>query len=555
MITHFQRVIHRHGRWIFGGLLGIIIVAFVLWDYAGTYGRQHAGAQMGPLPRIYGQRLNPRALDTAMRLSSLNLLMMSGREVRMNDRARALVEEQTLQRLALVEKARQMGLTVGDAEIVAQARQWFSKDNQFSHAAYTQFVSEILPPRRLSEADFEEMVRENVLLQKLFAVVAASAKVTDGEAAAFAKENLERISAAVCRFDAAEFLSESKPTDAQANEFYAKHPDLFRTPERVRVAYVLFPIEPGKITPTDAELEEVYEANRSVFVTPDGKPRPMKEVADVLRFQVKQRKAREIAAKQATELTVKLVPEPGKEAPSFEALTRADGLVVKDSGFITPQELPAGIKAPEFTSAAHALGTENPVSDPVALGETALVVMKFLDRQPSVLPPLESVRESVKSACAAELAVKRAREVGVKKRTDLQAALDQGKAFPATAAALGLKPIALPVFSAMDAPPRDRGEALVHRAAILLPAGGVGDFIPSSTGGFFVHVLSRQAAKAEDVANRLTEVKQGLLQMRRQQMVADFQQVTLREAFGESFAGARKQEGVTSVEPSSGREE
>ncbi|MFZ4695569.1 MAG: SurA N-terminal domain-containing protein [Verrucomicrobiia bacterium] len=540
MITHFQRVIHRHGRWIFGGLLGIIIVAFVLWDYAGTYGRQRADLQMGALPKIYGQRLNPRAFDTALRLSALNLLMMSGREVRMNDRARALVEEQTLQRLALVEKARQMGLTVSDAEVLAQARQWFSKDNQFSNAAYTQFVSEILAPRRLSEADFEGMVRENVMLQKLFALVASSAKVTDGEAAAFAKENLDRMSAVVCRFNAAEFLAESKPTDAQINEFYAKHPDLFRTSERVRVAYVLFPIEPEKIVPTDAELEEVYEANRSVFVTSDGKPRPMKEVADVLRFQVKQRKAREIAAKQATELTVKLVPEPGKEEVSFETLTRAAGLAVKDSGLITPQELPAGIKAPEFAAAAHALGPENPISDPVALGETALVVMKFLERQPSTLPSLESVRESVKGACVAELAVKRAREIGAKKRAELQAALDQGKAFPAAASILGLKPIALPIFSAMDTPPRDRGEALVRRTAILLPAGGVGEFIPSSTGGFFTHVLSRQAAKADEVANRLTEIKQGLLQMRRQQIVADFQQATLREAFGESFAAARK---------------
>jgi peptidyl-prolyl cis-trans isomerase D len=546
MITHFQRVIHRHGRWIFGILLGFVIVAFILWDYAGIQRRE--GAQAGALPRIYGQRVSPRALDRATRLTSLNLLMMTGREVRMNDRARALVEEQTLQRMALVEKARQMGLTASDAEVIVQARQWFSKDEQFSHSAYAQFVSEVLAPRRLTEGDFEEMVRETVLLQKLFGIVGSTAKVTDGEAAAFAKENLERIAAAVCRFDAAEFLAEAKPTDAQAADFYAKHPDLFRTPERVRVAYVLFPIEPDKVVPTDAELAEVYEASRAVLTTPDGKLRPMKEVADALRFQVKQRKSREAAAKLATDFTVKLVPEPGKEAPSFDALARAGGLAVKETGLLTAQELPPGVKAPEFAAAAHALGPENPVSDPVPLGETAFAVIRFLERQPSVLPPLEAVRDAVRSACGAELAVKRAREVGARKRGELQVALDGGKPFPAAAAALGLKPVPMPAFSAMDAPPRDRGEALVRRAAILLPAGAVGDFIPSSTGGFFVHALSRQAAKPEDVANRLSEVKQGLLQMRRQQMVADFQQAALREAFGESLGGRKQAESVSPVE-------
>ncbi|MCC7519658.1 MAG: peptidyl-prolyl cis-trans isomerase [Verrucomicrobiae bacterium] len=538
MITHFQRVIHRHGRWIFGILLGIIIVAFVLWDYAGVQHR--TGPHAAAASRLYGRRISPRDLDVAMRLTLLNLLMMSGREVRMNDRARALVEEQTLQRLALVEKARRMGLAVSDAEVLETARQWFSKDGQFNPSAYAQFVSEVLAPRRLSEGDFEEMARETLLLRKLFALVGSSAKVTDGEAVAFTKENLERISAVVCRFDAAEFLAESKPTEAQVADFYAKHPDLFRTPERVRAAYVLFPIEPEKIAPTDAELAEVYEASRAVLTTPDGRVRPMSEVADALRIQVKRRKAREAAAKRATELTVKLVPEPGKEPPSFEALVRAEGLVLKETGFMTPQELPSGIKAPEFAAAAHALGPENSISDPVPLGETAFAVIKFLERQPSVLPSLENVRDAVRGACAAELAVTRAREVGARKRAELQAALDEGKPFLATTAALGLKPIPLPVFSALETPPRDRGEALVRRAAILLPAGGVGDFIPSSTGGFFVHVLSRQPVKSDEVANHLAEMKQGLLQMRQQQIVADFQQATLREAFGEAFVGGRK---------------
>ena len=118
----------------------------------------------------------------------------------------------------------------------------------------------------------------------------------------------------------------------------------------------------------------------------------------------------------------------------------------------------------------------------------------------------------------------------------------------AVSAAVTLRGRLCTAFSAMEAPPRDRGEALVRRAAILLPAGAVGDFIPSSTGGFFVHVLSRQAAKPEDVANRLSEVKQGLLQMRRQQMVADFQQAALREAFGESLGGRKQAEAVIPVE-------
>lgn len=527
MITHFQRHIHRHGKWVFSILLFIILVAFVLWDYAGTVRRDRQESTI----KVYGRRISPRDLDLAQRLTMLNLTLMSGQEMRMNDRARTLVQRQTLQRMALAEKARRMGLSVEDDEVVREVQRWFTKDGQFNQAAYSQFLSDALGPRRLTEADFEGMVRQDILLRKLLRLVGSTAKVTDAQVADFARELLQRLTVAVCRFNAADELAAVKPSDADLMRFYKDKPDLFRTPDRVRVAYVAFPVDPAKVTVTDQDLQEAYEANRSIFTTPDGKVKPFKEVADVLRHEVPRRKAMQQALAQATEFTVRLVAEPGKATPSFQELAREKGLAVKETGFFSANEPVPGILTPEFAAAAQRLGEDNPVSDPLP-GDNAVHVLRLLERQPSVLPPFEKVRDAVRNACATDMALRLAREAGSRKRGEVLALLQGGKTFEQALAELKLKPALPPAFTQAEAPPRDPMETAIRHVAGTLPAGTVSEFVPTPTGGFFVGMLSRQEPKPDDVTRLIPQVRQVLIESEQQQVLQAFQADVVKEAMG-----------------------
>jgi parvulin-like peptidyl-prolyl isomerase len=164
MITHFQRIIHRHGRWIFLILLGFILVAFIHWDYAGYA----SASSRGPAPTggtVYGKKVNARELDYAKRRFVLNFLLMTGQNIPANEMMDARVEEQVLNQMALIEKARRMGITVTDEELfrdfqqfIKQMRQHSFKDAENDEEVYRRFVSEVLGPRRLNAKDLEILI-------------------------------------------------------------------------------------------------------------------------------------------------------------------------------------------------------------------------------------------------------------------------------------------------------------------------------------------------------------------------------------------------------------
>jgi len=526
MITHFQRAIHHHGRWIFMILLGVVIVTFLFWGAGDVFQRSHQTATDGT---VYGRTIDPRELERAKRLFVFNLAFRSGGNFQLNRQTEPLVEQASLRRMAMVEKARRLGITVGKEEVEAEIRPNFLKDGQMDEAAYDRFVSEGLMPRGLTEEDFENMVREDLLLEKLFNLVGSTVKVASRQVRACTEELSESLTISACRFEMSDFMKQVKPTEEQLISFHRDHPDQFRTPAKVRVSYVTFPVQTSNVTISDQELQEIYEANRAMFTSADGKVKPLKEVSVLLRHQLVQERAMQNAEKEATDFTIQLLPEPGKKVSSFDVLAGEKSLMIKQTGFLAPNEQADGISTHEFTSVAFNLSPEIPVSDPV-LSTNAVYVLHFLEQQPSSLPPYEQVKATVKTVCVADLALKLARETGDQKRRELIVMLESGKTFTQAADKLKLKPQTFKNFSQIDSLPKDPFETTARQASFQLTAGAVSDLIPNISGCFFVHVLSRQRAKMDEVVKLEPRIHQGLIQMQRQLLLQDFQQSVIDEA-------------------------
>ncbi len=528
MITSFQRIIHRHGRWIFLVLLGIILVAFVMMDYWGVSSgfRQDSVRSQ----RVYGRKVDARELDLTKRRVYLNFSLSSGREIRPTERIDAWVENQALQRIALLEKARRLGIVSTDKEVVAEARQFFlNQKGEYDSSAYAQFASEWLPSRRLSEADFEILMHGNVILRKLMALIASTAKITPQQVTTFTGEVLEKLTVSACQFELNEYLSEVKPNEPELRNFYRQYPNRFRTPEKVRIAYAVFPIRASKIAVTDQELKAAYEANRKMFTTADGKVKSLKEVAESLRKDLAHQKAMQETMRQATEFTIQMVSEEGKPPPAFDVLAKKNGVEVKQTAFFGSNELAPGISIPEFTAAAFKMSAENPISDPIP-SQNAVYVLQFLEKQASSLPPFEQVKEAVKNAFIAETALKLARENGEKKRQELMSLLRSGKSFEQVVAILKLRPKTFKGFNAAGASSTDPYEGNVQRISFQIPTGSLSDFIPNAAGGFFVYVHSRQGPKSDEISMWEPQIRRALLQTQQQHVLQDFQQAVLDEA-------------------------
>lgn len=123
----------------------------------------------------------------------------------------------------LVQAAHQRGLHVGDEELAKaiQSVPAFQKDGVFDKDQYLK----ILQYQGLDAPSFEDREREDLLVQKMVALVSNSAVVTDDELRAEFNKEHDRAALTFVRFAPAQFVDQVnvKPSDAELDKYAAEH--------------------------------------------------------------------------------------------------------------------------------------------------------------------------------------------------------------------------------------------------------------------------------------------------------------------------------------------
>jgi peptidyl-prolyl cis-trans isomerase D len=531
MISQFQRFIHKHGRWFFLLLLGVVLVSFLLWDFAGQFGAMGPDGEQQGNYRIYGKRLSARELGTTKRLLALNPMYQ-------HEYMLAQLESHAVRHLALVGKAERMGLSVTDKELKNQLKTIFSADGRFDEARFDALVAS-LQKRGLGEADLIKMLRDDLLVRKMLDLIRGTVKVTSQEALVRAGELAEKVTATYCKFEVSDYLAKVKVTDEDIKAYYEKHQEEYKSPERVKVAYVAFTSDPKAVPAVKEEdIRRYYEDNKALYVDKAGKTKSLKEVTPEIRKRLTEETAKSLALEKATEFANQAIQaDTQASAPSsegnagnngFAALAEKSGLAIKETGFISGSELPQGVETLEFTSAAFRLSPESSISDPVQ-GHKSAYVLKLIASQPSENLPLEQVKEQVVQSVKTEKALEMARTKGEEKRQEVVKLVEAGKTFEQAAKQAGLKCVPLKPFSAQTSA-SDPEAGPIQQSALELPVKTVSSLIDDTTGGFFAYVSQRQKGKPDEIASLEPQIRQSLLQTAQYRVVQDFQNSVLKEA-------------------------
>lgn len=529
MISQFQKFIHRHGRWVFLILLCVVIVAFIMWDYAGMMQTNRETT----FHTVYGKQVNPRELDRQRRLIEIFPERQMGDPFSQHRKTPEQLEQEALARIAMVATAKQLGLVVKEEEVLTRIQQSFLVNGRFDQAQFEQFESEFLARERLTVGDFEGMIRDRLLIQKLVEVLGGTVKIPPAHVRSAAGRLAEQMTAAACRFDSKDVLKQVKPTENEIQRFYSENPEMFRVPPRLRVSYVVFPVQTNAVAVSAEEIQRAYSDNPEIIGadlrTPDGKLKKLIEVEPLLRQRLSREKALRIAADQTSGFALKLYPEPGKQVHSFADLAKQEDREIKETEFFTQGEQPKGITGREFGMAAFQLRKDSPVSDPVVAPD-ALYVLHLKDERPSEIPPYAGIKEKVKAACMDDTALRVARENGAKKRGEILKRLADGQTWEKAIASIKLKAQTFKDFSQGGARAKDAFEYAVRSAALDLPAGMVSEFVEDETGGFFLYIVSRRPGSPEEISKLEAGVAQELQFMGKIHLFQDFQRVVLDKA-------------------------
>ena len=210
-------------------------------DISRTQMLQGAETQRRQLISMMGGQVNPALLED-------NLLQR-----------RAL--EELIQRVVLANQAQGLGLGVSDAQVNAyllQAEQ-FQTDGQFDQNKYLNFIRSL----GFTPLAFKERIKQDVLIQQPRNAIAGSEFVLPYQVDSVAKLQSQQRSYDYVSFSLASESENTNVSEEELQAYYEANKDNFKTPEQVKVNYVVVSSADffSKVSVTDAELQDAYQAS------------------------------------------------------------------------------------------------------------------------------------------------------------------------------------------------------------------------------------------------------------------------------------------------------
>ena len=249
--------------------------------------------------------------------------------------------------------AKKDGFSVSNVQLAQQIRaiEAFHTNGQFDAALYQQWLQQ----NRMSAADFEAMLRRDVIVQQYRMGIAGTAWVTGKERQAIFQKLEQQRDVGVVKISAQAFVAGIEVADADARSHYEGDKQRYATTEQVSIQYLELSLDAlmEKVQVDEAALQEMYQEHQGDFGTAEER-----HVSHIL---IESSADGDVAKAKADALFEQLAG-----GASFEELARKDSAdtgSAKDGGDLGFLSRDAMLD-PAFADAAFAL-KQGEVSKPV----------------------------------------------------------------------------------------------------------------------------------------------------------------------------------------------
>jgi peptidyl-prolyl cis-trans isomerase D len=261
------KILRKHSKhWLIAAIIGAIVVVFIFWGIGSM-----EPPQSRELARVYGA---PIPLTAYYQYATLLEKKARFRRNLSEEDVKALRDEapDNLIRLVLLtEKAGRLGLTVSDSEVQTAILRDpdFQDQGAFDPRLYELFIGRGRS-REAEKVAYEKWLRQQILAAKALENIAAFAKVSDLELQEYFRLGREAVQVDYVEINPESLVAKVKPTEAELKEYYDKHQDQLRVPEKVKVRYVLLRFEDFRkqAEASPKEIEDYVKENRAELERP-----------------------------------------------------------------------------------------------------------------------------------------------------------------------------------------------------------------------------------------------------------------------------------------------
>ncbi len=258
LVTKYKRFIQV--------FLGLIAITFATW---GIESYTQFRASRDTVATVNGMEISQRELAEELRRQQEQLRRMFGGAVDpamldSPEARRAVLESLISQRLIATEVGRAQMFMSREAVIDAiTGAPEFQEDGKFSSAKYSAYLAS----RGISDQGNVAELQSRLPLARFAGSVSETAIAPRSVAARLAAIEAQKREVSEARIPEQQFLPQVKIEEAQVKSHYDAHSADYRTPERVRVEYLVLSAAALALQdpPTDAEIKAAYEARAGQF--------------------------------------------------------------------------------------------------------------------------------------------------------------------------------------------------------------------------------------------------------------------------------------------------
>ena len=236
----------KTARKIWIGLAIIIIPAFTLWGF-GSSSRSREDSM--PAGKIFGKNVSSLEFKKSLAAAKTAAILQFGDNLPKVEKYLNL-ESQAWERLILLQEAEKRKINIPDQEVIdtIQKAPYFQKKSVFDNKTYVEILRYVF---RLQPRTFEEQMRQNLILAKLYNQVTKDVKIEDSKIREEWLKTNEELSIDYIASLFAEFAKKIKPSDKEISAYYDKNKDAFKEPPSINLEYVL--------TESDAESKKITD--------------------------------------------------------------------------------------------------------------------------------------------------------------------------------------------------------------------------------------------------------------------------------------------------------
>src|SRR3989454_7979038 len=379
-------------------LMAVLALLFILWG-VGAIG----GERWQDVAVVRGQTISHRDLEQATAaLSRQYEQLLRGRA----DLLRSLnlsgpALDQLIEQALLRHEAAHLGIAVTDADLLDAITRMpaLQQNGRFDRSR----LEAVLRGERVP-GEFEDAIRQNILKQRLEALVTDGVGVSDGELDERYRFDHEKANLAFVRSRAADLAGTITLSDAELQKYLDEHADRYRVPARVRARYVAYrPADfLSEVEVKDGEVAEYYALHKEDKFT---EPEQVRARHILIKVAADAGADAKTAARKKAEVLLAKV----KAGADFAALAKESS---EDPGSVANGGdlglFLRGHMTPAFEEAAFALqagGVSDVVETPFGFH-----VIKVEEHRPGGVKPLEAVHDEIADSLKQERSLALARK-------------------------------------------------------------------------------------------------------------------------------------------------